>query len=331
VFFRCDEFFKVCPSLQARMYFFCNLDESIITVQDDLKHFSFHTSCWGDEAELRAMMDATINLPVEYEILAANGWTLHLLMAERLMDRRVFIAGDAAHLVIPAGGLGLNTGIGDAYDLAWKLAGRLGGWGGSKLLDGYEAERLPVGQRNVEASRYATQGQLAWRAAVRSYIGDDTPEGRGTQHAVVRLASVEQRKTHEMVGTELGYRYSDSPLICAEPGEWPPDIREIYIPTSRPGARLPHMWLSDGAALHDRIDNGYTLLRLNGNAADTGAFEREMRAFGAPLDVLAFDEPALREIYERDFLLVRPDLHVAWRGDAPPDDPKRVAAAVTGH
>ena len=331
VFFRSEDLYSAIPFEKGRMFFFANADESILVVQDDLKHFSFHTSCWGDEAEIRKTMDASIALPIKYEILAATGWTLHLLCAERFMDRRVFLAGDSAHLVIPAGGLGLNTGIAEAVDLSWKLAGTLQGWGGPSLLPGYEAERLPIGRRNVEASRYATWGQLAWRAAVRPDINENTPEGRGSRQAVIRLASVEQRKTHEMVGTELGYRYEDSPLVCPEPGRWPPDVREVYIPTSRPGARLPHMWLSDGSALHDRLGHGYTLLKLRAGADDTSGLERAIRAYGAALEVRQLDEPPLRDVYGRDLLLLRPDLHVAWRGDRAPDDPARVAAIVTGH
>jgi 2-polyprenyl-6-methoxyphenol hydroxylase-like FAD-dependent oxidoreductase len=331
VFFRSDNFFDLCPSEQARMYFFANTDESIITVQDDLRHFSFHTSCWEDEEGIRKVMQETIGLPVNIEVLAANGWTLHLLVAERYMDRRVLLAGDAVHLVIPAGGLGLNTGIADAIDLSWKLAAVVQGWGGPTLLTSYEAERRPVGMRNRDASAYATNGQMTWRKVVRPYLTEDTPEGRGVRDAVVRLASVEQRKTHEMVGTELGYRYADSPVIWHEKGEWPPDVPEVYIPTGRPGARLPHMWLSDGTALHDRVGDGYTLLRLGGQAHDTRALEGALRAYGAPLEVLDADDPSLRAIYGRDLLLLRPDLHVAWRGDEPPANPAAVATLVSGH
>ncbi|HEV7886665.1 MAG TPA: FAD-dependent monooxygenase [Acidimicrobiales bacterium] len=337
VFFRSEKFFELCPSLQARMYFFANTDESIITVQDDLKHFSFHTGCFGSQDEILQIMQETINLPIDIEFIAATPWTLHLLVADRYMEQRVFLAGDAVHLVIPAGGLGLNTGIADAVDLSWKLAGVLQGWGGPGLLPGYEAERRPVGLRNTSASRYATEGQRTWRAAVRPYIGEDTPEGRGTERAVVRLASVEQRKTHEMVGTELGYRYEGSPLVCsedsAEAGDWPPDVREVYVATSRPGARLPNMWLSDGRAVQDVAGDGYTLLRLSPAAPSTEALEEALRSYGAPLEVLDLDEPRLREVYGRDLLLLRPDLHVAWRGDAPPADPAAadIAAKVTGH
>jgi hypothetical protein len=331
VFLRCDNFFDLVPSEPGRMYFFANADESVITVQDDRRHFSFHTNCWGDEEELRQVILDAVALPIEFEILAATSWTLHLLVAERFMERRILLAGDSVHLVIPAGGLGLNTGIGDAIDLAWKLEGVLRGWGGPKLIESYEAERLPIGRRNREASRYASEGQLTWRAAVRPFIDDDSPEGEGTRRAVVRLASVEQRKTHEMVGTEMGYRYEDSPLISSEPGPWPPDVREVYIPTSRPGARLPHMWLDDGTALHDRLGDGYTLLRLDRTAPDSSPLEGAFQALGAPLTVLELDQADLRRVYGRDLVLVRPDLHVAWRGDQVPHDADALVAMVTGH
>jgi 2-polyprenyl-6-methoxyphenol hydroxylase-like FAD-dependent oxidoreductase len=331
VFIKSDNFFELCPSKQGRMYFIANEDETVITVQDDLKHFSFHTGCWGDEEELRKVILDTIGLPIDLEIIAATGWTLHLLVAERYVEGRVAIAGDAVHLVIPAAGLGLNTGIGDAADLAWKLEGSLRGWGGPNLFASYDAERHPIGKRNRDASRYATQGQLAWRAAVRPFINDDTPEGRGTRQAVIRLASVEQRKTHELAGTELGYRYEDSPIIASEDGTWPPDVRETYIPTARPGARLPHMWLDDGTALHDRLGFGFTLLRLHPGAPDGAPLLAAFAALGAPIEQLDLDQADLRAIYRRDLLLVRPDLHVAWRGDELPADVSALAATVTGH
>jgi hypothetical protein len=330
VFVRCDNLWKVCPHPQGRMYFFANQDQSIFSLQDSLRHFVFHTSCWGDEAELRKLIGKTLALPIDFEILATTSWNLHLLVAERYMDRRVLLAGDSVHLVIPTGALGLNTGIADAIDLSWKLAGTLAGWGGPYLLPSYDIERRAIGLRNRAASEYAARGQMAWRDVVRPNITDDTPEGRGVKAAVIRIAGVEQRKTHEQVGTELGYRYELSPLICAEPGPWIPDVREVYIPTARPGARLPHAWLADGGALHDRCGDGYTLLKLRG-ACNTSAFEHAMRGIGAPFKVVEFDEEPLRAICGRDLLLLRPDLHVCWRGDDPPADPKAVAAIVTGH
>jgi hypothetical protein len=276
------------------------------------------------------MYDA-IGLPIDIEIIAATEWTLHLLVAERFAEKRVLLAGDAVRLVIPSGGLGLNTGIGDASDLAWKLAAVVNGWAGPRLLASYEAERLPVSRRNRESSRYANLGQGAWRGIVRPQINDDTPEGRGIRRAVAYTAGITQRRTHEMVGTELGYHYEDSPVICGEDGDWPPDVLEVYIPTARPGARLPHFWLSDGMPLHDRIKKGFTLLQLTPTVRGTDALVKAVGDLGAPIDLLGLDEPVIRRQCGADLLLIRPDLHVAWRGDQPPADPARLAARVTGH
>jgi len=263
-------------------------------------------------------------------VLNVGGWNMNLLVAERYMQDRVLLAGDAIHLVIPNGGLGLNTGIGDAIDVSWKLAATLDGWGGPGLLPSYEQERRPIGLINRDASGRASAGVRAWMAACGPHIAEDTPEGRANREQVIKLASVGQRVTHEMNGIELGYRYQGSPLIFDEPGESEPQIM-AYRPLSWPGARLPHMWLADGRALHDLIaDNCYTLLCL-GSKGDAGPLARAMGALGAPFAVLALDEPALRAAWQRDFLLLRPDLHVAWRGNALPDDARAVAARVTGH
>jgi hypothetical protein len=144
---------------------------------------------------------------------------------------------------------------------------------------------------------------------------------------------VEQRKSNEMIGAEFGYRYDDSPLIASEPGEPPPIDFIEYRPTTWPGARLPHAWLADGTAMQDRIgyDLGYTLLRLRGSEADVSALARAFSALGAPLRVLDLRDEEPRAIYGCDLLLIRPDLHVAWRGNRPPEDPRRLAAMATGH
>jgi hypothetical protein len=136
-----------------------------------------------------------------------------------------------------------------------------------------------------------------------------------------------------MIGAELGYRYVGSPLIMEEPGEGPEyDFRE-YVPTTWPGARLPHVWLADGTAMQDRIGygHGYTLLRLGSTQVRTEALQRAFAALGAPLQVLDIPDAAPRDIYRRDLLLLRPDLHVAWRGNEAPREPEQLARVVTGH
>jgi hypothetical protein len=240
----------------------------------------------------------------------------------------VLIAGDAAHLVIPQGGLGMNTGVGDAIDLGWKLAGAVAGWAGPALLDSYEAERREIGLRNRDASGAAAQSVAKWRAAVRGCIRDDGPEGEENRREVARLAKEGQPVSHEMHGIEFGYRYSKSPVIAPEDFVEDSTMRD-YIPSAAAGARLLHLWREDGTAVHDALGDGYTLLCL-AEQTSTGSLERAMQRLGAPLETVRIPESRLRERYGADLLLMRPDLHVAWRGNDLPADADALARLVTG-
>lgn len=225
----------------------------------------------------------------------------------------------------------MNTGIGDATDLAWKLAGTLAGWGGAGLLDSYEIERRQVALRNMRAAEYAALGTVQWRKASTDEVADDTPQGARIRAEVAELADVHQRKGHEMTGIELGYRYLDSPVICYDsPGEIDDGFEFTYRPRSEPGFRLPHMWRADGTALHDHLGDGYHLVRLGGSRADTAKLEQAIRETGATITVHEAPEPRLREVYGKDLLLLRPDLHIVWRADTPPTDATQLADLVTG-
>jgi 2-polyprenyl-6-methoxyphenol hydroxylase-like FAD-dependent oxidoreductase len=314
---------------RGRHYHIADAQSTFLIMQDSTKHWTLHAVV-DNAHDMAAQFERTIGVPVRYEMLYVGEWKQNLLLADRYGDGRVFLAGDSIHLVIPTGGLGMNTGVGDAIDLSWKLHATLRGWGGPTLLRSYEIERRQVGDRNVGASRYASLGRRKWRAQYRSNIRDATPDGQATRDNVARVADVEQRKTNEMIGAELGYRYVGSPIIWEEPGG-PEHLFREYVPTTWPGARLPHVWLDDARSVHDLIgDDGYTVLRLGRSRADTTPFEHAIRAFGAPCRVLTVDHDRVRDVYGYDLLLLRPDLHVAWRGNAPPDDPSEVARIVTG-
>jgi 2-polyprenyl-6-methoxyphenol hydroxylase-like FAD-dependent oxidoreductase len=314
---------------RGRHYHVADDQATFLIMQDSARHWTLHATVERPE-DMAAQFERTVGIPVPYEMLYVGAWKQNLLLADRYRAGRVFLAGDSAHLVIPTGGLGMNTGVGDAIDLSWKLRATLQGWGGPNLLHSYEIERRQVGDRNVGASRYASLGRRKWRAQYRPDIRDATPAGQATRDAVARTANVEQRKTNEMIGAELGYRYVGSPIVVDEPGG-PEHLFREYVPTTWPGARLPHVWLDDRTPVHDRIGDGYTLLRLGRTTADTSGLERAMRAAGAPFDVLAIEDEAPREVYGYDLLLIRPDLHVVWRANAAPDDPEHLAALVTGH
>ena len=328
--FYCPDLYQRIPMGRGRHYHMAEGPLfAFIILQDSTRHWTLHAQAASD-AEMVELFRHSLAMPLDFETLSVNEWTQHLLCAERYGEGRVFIAGDAAHLVIPTGGLGMNTGVGDAIDLSWKLAATLAGWGGPGLLASYEKERRPIGIRNVKTSRAAMQGRLGWRAAYQPNLREATPEGAATRAEMAQRFDVEQRKVTEILGIEAGYRYVNSPIICDEPGEGPDPDNRNYVPTSWPGARLPHVWLPDGSALHDRLGPGYTLLRLANTKADTRQFERAIRATGAPLDVLDVDGDAARDLYERDLLLIRPDLHVVWRGNEAPKDPVNLAAIATG-
>jgi 2-polyprenyl-6-methoxyphenol hydroxylase-like FAD-dependent oxidoreductase len=327
--FRCDDLYERISIGKGRHYHVADGRATFLIVQDDTRHFTLHATVESD-AEMAMVFEKMVAMPVQFEMLSVTEWRQNLLLAERFGEGRVFLAGDAVHLVIPTGGLGMNSGVGEAIDLAWKLAAVLQGWGGPGLLASYEIERRQVGERNVAASTYASRGRRAWRAEYRPCIRDSTPEGAAARAHLAHVAEREQRKSNEMIGAELGYRYVGSPIIWPEPGEGPPHEFIDYVPTTWPGARLPHVWLDDGTALHDRIGDGFTLLRLGGTQSDTTGLAQAMRAIGAPLDVLEIGGEAARAVYGYDLLLLRPDLHVAWRGNRPPEDPNRLAAMVTG-
>src|SRR5258708_17522678 len=223
----------------------------------------------------------------------------------------------------------MNTGVGDAFGRAWKLAGTIHGWGGPALLDAYEGERRPIGVRNVEATSWAAAGVPIWRALVKPEMHDDTPDGAALRHAVAASFDVNHRRMHGMVGVEAGYSYAGSALIADGPGNAAEWETSRYIPRAVPGARIPHMWLKDGRALQDVLGDGYTLLDLRGDC-DTAPLEAAFCALGAPLEILRLDEARVRGVYGASVFLLRPDLHIAWRGEGPPGDPAPLARMVTG-
>jgi len=339
--YSCDELFGRLPlgpgPGKGRHYHVADGQATFLIMQDSTRHWTLHAVVERDE-DMARQFEKTLGVPMKYEMLYVGKWKQNLLLADRYGAGRVFLAGDAAHLVIPTGGLGMNMGVGDAIDLAWKLAGTLRGWGGPKLLASYEIERRQIGDRNVGASRYASQGRRKWRAQYRPEMRERTPAGEAARANLTQVAGIEQRKTNEMIGAELGYRYVGSPLIVDEPGG-PEHLFREYVPTTWPGARLPHVWLKDRSAMQDRVGAGYTLLRLSGAAGgasgrtahDTSALERSLKKYGAPLQVLDVADDAARGVYGYDLILLRPDMHVVWRGNQPPADSNELAAIATGH
>jgi 2-polyprenyl-6-methoxyphenol hydroxylase-like FAD-dependent oxidoreductase len=328
--FYCEDLFDRIPIGPGRHYHVADEKASFLIVQDDTKHFSLHAIVERDE-DMPALFEQIVGMPLEYQTLYVGRWTQRLMLADRYQDGRVLLAGDAAHLVIPTGGLGMNTGAGDAVDLAWKLAGVILGWGGPDLLASYEAERRPVGARAVAASRRAAAGRRRWRSAWRPEIADNSPEGELARLDLTRVADTEQRWSNDLLGIELGYSYRGSPIIVDQRGPGPDTESFSYQASSWPGSRLPHVWLTDRSALHDHLGRSFTLLhRRSLDDAAAGLIDA-FAGLGVPFSAFELDSPAAEVVLEgHDLILVRPDLHVAWRGNRLPADAKSLAATVAG-
>ena len=269
------------------------------------------------------------NIP--FELLAVRPWTGHCVVAERYQDRRVFLAGDAAHLNWPAGGFGMNTGVGDAVDIGWKLAAVLQGWGASGLLDSYGPERRPVAMTNVkEASAMHTglDAQVSYSAVLEEENQAGEASRAQARAAIFRTRAKEFQ--NDSPGIEFGYRYSDSPICIPDGPEPAADGQGSYSPTTWPGARAPHAWLSDGRSTLDLFGRGFVLLDLSSRTTDQSALQIAAEKVGLPLEVVKISESRVRELYERPLVLVRSDGHVAWRGDSLPGNAAEVIDRVRG-
>lgn len=269
----------------------------------------------------------------EFEILVANPWSPHLVIADRYIEGRVILAGDAAHQVIPSGGYGMNTGIGDAVDLGWKLGAVVNGWGGPALLKSYEGERRQIGLQNRAAAQRhsdvrAAIGQLIVAAEIEAEL--DSPAAADRRKELGDKIAALGNAENESWGIEHGYRYDDSPVIWpAEAGETPPPFDPLVCtPTTWPGARLPSLFLKDGRALYDLLGPMFTLLVIGDE--DTHDFRQAASALRVPLAVVQLEPEPTLDLLERKLLLVRPDHHVAWRGVASPVDCHAVIARVCG-
>jgi 2-polyprenyl-6-methoxyphenol hydroxylase-like FAD-dependent oxidoreductase len=316
--FRSEELYEKIPIGKGRHYYVADAEGSAFVVQGSRKDFTLNIAI-DEDADLEQAVRDRVGFDFDFTVRNSTSWKLHLLLAERYREGRVFLAGDAVHLVIPTGGLGMNTGVGDAIDLAWKLAGTVQGWGGPGLLDSYEPERRKVGARNVKASGWAAEGMGIWRSLVTPEITSDTPEGVALRAELGAVANVHHRRVHEMIGVEWGYSYAGSDLVAHEDDNITDWDTTTYTAHTRPGVRIPHIWLKDGRAMQDALGQDYTFIDLTGSA-DTSGVAAQFARLGTPLEVLSIDDANVREAYETSLLLVRPDLHVFWRGESLPDD-----------
>jgi 2-polyprenyl-6-methoxyphenol hydroxylase-like FAD-dependent oxidoreductase len=266
------------------------------------------------------------DVPVDW--VEVNIWRRRSALADAYSRGRVFLAGDAVHQLSPTGGMGMNTGLGDAVDIGWKLAAMLEGWGGARLLKSYDAERRPVGARAVRMATWFYKNSENFPKGSPLLTEDSETGARHRSEIGERLLQAIGPE-FRTVGLQLGYRYEGSSICMPDGTPEPPDDPAEYTPSARPGSRAPHAWLSDGRSTLDLFGRGFTLLRFPG-APPGDAIERAARKCGVPLTALALDEPEAALLYERKLVLVRPDGHVAWRGNESPRDAAALIDRVRG-
>lgn len=275
-----------------------------------------------------ASFRATVGADIPIKVHSAKQWTAGLaLVAERYQDRRVLMAGDSIHLFTPTGGFGMNTGVDDTANLGWKLAAVVQGWAPPALLDTYEVERRPIGIRNTSMSH-----QFASAVAnleIPPELEDDSSAGEAARERIgAHLATFTEE--FRSLGIQLGARYDASPLIAGDDETPPADSPFEYLPSAVPGGRAPHRWLGDGRALFDVFGAGFTLLRLAETAPDGAELASAAAERGVPLHIVTINDDSVRDIYQRDLVLIRPDQHIAWRGNTEPTDAAGLIARVTG-
>lgn len=320
-YFRSAELSDLLNGRRGFMYWTLNPQIRSVTVAingDDLflTHVQAPDGVGPETLDPRIFIPQVVGRPVGFEVLSSAIWTAgHRLVAKQMSAGRIFLAGDAAHLFTPTGGFGMNTGLDDVANLAWKLAATAQGWGGPDLLASYDAERRPIAHRNTAAA--SEIADVINGALVPSDIEDTGPSGRAARRAVADIVCAVAAEEFGTVGVQLGVRYDGSPVVAADGSPPTPDLRTIYEPTARPGSRLPH-FLLHGAPIFDQLGPGLTLLDGAGDPLAASGLLAVARRRGAPLEHLPLPAGLAREALGALYVLVRPDQHVAWRGDVLP-------------
>jgi 2-polyprenyl-6-methoxyphenol hydroxylase-like FAD-dependent oxidoreductase len=276
------------------------------------------------------VLETWVGSKFNYEILQANPWEANLVVSNSYTSGRILLAGDAAHQYIPTGGYGMNSGVADAAGLAWMLAALVQGWGGNRLVAAHDSERRATAWWHLNAAKrhFNVRLQIAELYMESGELDKCTSEAKANRGELGKKISVLGNAENESWGVEHGYRYDQSPVIVYDSDE-PPEIDPlIYTPNTLPGARLPHVFLEEGVSIYDRLGSFFTLILFG--EEDAAIFSNAAVELGIPLSVLKLDRPELLPIYQKPCLLVRPDHHIAWRGDAPPEDIKGLMRKVCG-
>jgi 2-polyprenyl-6-methoxyphenol hydroxylase-like FAD-dependent oxidoreductase len=335
VFFRAPDLLEITRQENAARFIFLSPSGPVgnLTVVDgkDLWRFTYMAGTERldlDAIDVEGVMRGVLGPKPEIEILSIAPWRRSQLVADAYRSGPVFLVGDSAHTMSPTGGFGSNTGIGEAVDLGWKLDAVLCGWGGDALLDSYEPERRPIAIRNTAA---ATSNFKGWYSkADLSRLLEPGVNGERLRRSVGEELVEGTRAEWESKGVILGYRYENSPICVPDGSAEPPDDYRVYLPTNRAGHRAPHAWLSEHRSTLDLFGDGFVLLDRGADDGHSAELVNLAASHGVPLR----REPlpaGLDHQYQTRLTLVRPDGHVAWRGDELPSDQQYLLRTVTGN
>lgn len=334
---KAPELLKLLPGKRAWLYLSFNPRRCGSTIAiDGRETWQIHNWLYRDEPDfdsvdrdwaLRAILG--VGPDFHYEVISKEDWVARRLVADRFRERRIFICGDAAHLWIPHAGYGMNAGIADAANLSWMLAATLNGWAPAAILDSYQAERQPI---TDQVSRFAMDvaiSNMKQRREILPAVEWPGPAGEAARARIGKEAYDLYVQQQCCGGLNFGYFYERSPIIAYDGEPHPTYTMYDFTPSSVPGCRAPHLWLGDGRSLYDMLGADFTLIRTDPAVQVSDLSDAAARR-GIPLGVLDINVPDAATLYPRKLTLVRPDQHVAWRGDREPPDPYDLIDLVRG-
>lgn len=273
------------------------------------------------------VLEAAVGRRIAHEKLQVIRWTPRRLVADKFRDGRIALAGDAAHLWLPLGGFGMNTGIADAVGLGWRLAAILAGTGSELLLDDYEAERRSVGEATSRAALKIDRDMN--KIGRDPALHENSDRGTELRREAGRLIQLIDRQQWHSQGVQFGSRYENSPgIISPEAADTAAIVAiDSYTPSVRAGSRLPHLWRTDGSSLFDALGRDWTLLVPD--RVDSSRFAWAAEQAGLDPTVVRLTAEEARNLFDEDVVLVRPDLYIAYSGPVPVD-PETLVAELLG-
>ncbi|MEM5428772.1 FAD-dependent oxidoreductase [Cupriavidus oxalaticus] len=335
-FIRAPKLMELLGSNPAWMYFILNPRRSGTVIAIDGKEsWNVHNFLYNDEEYDDIDRDWAIRQILgvgpefEYEIVSQENWMGRRMVADKMRDGRVFIAGDACHLWIPAAGYGMNAGIADAADLAWMLAAVLQGWASEDILDAYESERKPITEQISHIITDVAVAVKMQRRNVPENIEEDSAAGVESRRQAGDASEELELKQQCSAGLNFGYFYADSPIIAYDGEAQPAYSMHEFTSSTVPGCRAPHVWLDGSRSLYDELGPFYTVIRLDPSVC-VDALLQAAQERGVPFKLLDVRPSEAGSPYSRTLTLVRPDQYVAWRGDAVPADPLALVDLIRG-